>query len=262
MQILLGPAGSPANSTLEGVSAVKKLGLDVMEVQFTHGVRMKPELAEKIGEAAKSEDIKLSVHAPYYINLTSVKNEVVKASKERIIQSCYIGHILGATNIVFHPGYYLDSKEKTYRAMKTEISEIQSLIKKNKWNVKLSPEIGGKLKQFGDLEDTLKISKDLGCSFCIDVGHLYARNQGKINYKELFDALENYQHVHFHFTGMEYTAAGERRHLTIDNEPSFKDFAKELLRREIDATIISESPVTWEDSLKMKKILEGMGHKF
>src|SRR3989338_2094963 len=102
-QILLGPAGSPAASTLDGIAAVKQLGLQAMEVQFTHGIVMSLGLAERICDANK-HGISLSIHAPYYITLAS--DEKAAASRKRILDSCERGHLMGAGRIVFHPGYY------------------------------------------------------------------------------------------------------------------------------------------------------------
>jgi deoxyribonuclease IV len=262
-KIFLGPAGSPSKSTLEGVSKVNELGLQAMEVQFTHGVRMGLGLAKQIGEEQKRHRTSLSIHAPYYINLLSEDPEKMSASKKRILDSCERGHYMNAGKIVFHPGYYRSiSKEEAHNEMKKQFKEMISVIKKNKWEVELAPETTGRSSQFGTLEETLKIAEDMKTSFCIDIAHLYARNHGHINYKELFDLLEKYDHVHFQFACVEYGKGGEKKHLVLGNHPDFKEFAEYLLKSNINATIICETPLTWQDSLNMKKILQKMGHGF
>ncbi|MBU4502968.1 MAG: endonuclease IV, partial [Nanoarchaeota archaeon] len=91
----------------------------------------------------------------------------------------------------------------------------------------------------------------------------YARQQGKIDFAEVLDKLKMFKHIHSHFSGIEFTDKGERRHLEISsNHPPFKELAKEILKRKNDITIICESPVTWMDSLEMKNILESMNYKF
>ncbi|MFH1337327.1 MAG: endonuclease IV, partial [Nanoarchaeota archaeon] len=66
-----------------------------------------------------------------------------------------------------------------------------------------------------------------------------------------------------HFSGINYTMKGERNHLNIsENKPPFEPLAKELIKKKINATIISESPITWRDSIKMRKIFENLGYKF
>jgi len=263
-KILLGPAGSPANSTLEGVSVVKKIGLHAMEVAFTHGIKMSPSLAEQVGEVAQKEKVKLSIHAPYYINLLSTKKETVVSSRKRIIDSLYRGHKMNATKVVFHPGYYgSNTKKEAYTKIKKELEIIQKEIKKRKWKIDMAPETMGRTFQFGHFDDTLKLAKEVKCNFCVDVSHIYALNQGKIDYDYIFDKISKLRKdVHFHFQGIEFNEKGEKRHLVLNGNPSFKEFAKKLLFTDINATIICESPVTWEDSLRMKKILEGFGHRF
>lgn len=264
-RILLGPAGSPAKSTLEGLSAINELKLQAMEVQFTHGVGMGLPLAKQIGDENKSAKISLSVHAPYYINLLSEEKAKVAASKKRILDSCERAHLMGASPIVFHSGYYGKlSKEESYNIVKNEIKDMMKTIREKKWGAELAPEIGGKHSAFGSLEELIALVKEIKCGLCVDMAHLYARNSGRIDYAEVLDKLKvlRLKHYHFHFSGITYTDKGERAHINLDSKPDFAVFAKEILRRKINCTIISESPVTWKDSLKMKTIFQRLGHKF
>ncbi len=265
MKILLGPAGSPAKSTLDGLRFLSDIGLKAMEVAFTHGVKMGSATAKQIAEENKKYDMALSIHAPYYINLTSDDGRKIKESKQRIIDSCHRGHIMGAHKIVFHTAYYgKRSKEETYDLVKHGVEELMDNIKENKWNVELLPETAGRLAQFGDLDEIISLSKDTGCNLCIDPAHLYARNNGRIDFSEMFDKLKESgkKELHFHFSGINYGPRGERNHLILNGKPDFREFAKELLSRKISATVISESPITWQDSIKMKNILEKLGYEF
>lgn len=266
MQILLGPAGSPAKSTIEGLKFVHDVGLHAMEVAFTHGVRMGLELAKNIAEENKKYSISLSIHAPYYINLASVDKRKIKESRQRILDSCRRGHLMGAKKIVFHAAYYGKlSKEETYSKVLEEICTIMDDIKSNKWDTEILPETMGRLSQFGDIDELIQLAKDTGCCICVDPAHLYARNLGKIDFAEMFGKLKELKkkEIHFHFSGINYGPRGERNHLILDGKPSFEDFAKELLATKFtEATIISESPVTWQDSMKMKKVLEKLVYRF
>ena len=253
--IRLGPAGSPVKSTLDGLNYVKKIGLDALEVEFTYGVRMRNELAKKIGELAEKLDISLSVHAPYYINLASSDKQKLEASKKRILDSCERAHYLKASHVVFHAGFYgrLSDKE-CYEIIKKEIIEMQDIIKENKWKTGLAPETTGKKSQFGSLTELLKLKDEIKCSICVDFAHLHARN-GSINYALIFDQLSSLKHIHSHFSGIEFSDKGERRHLIME-KADFLPLAREILKRKTDITIISESPVTWQDSLKMREIIQ------
>lgn len=263
--IKLGPAGSSGLGTLEGVKFVKEKGLQAMEVEFVRGVKMKNELAREVGKVAKELDIELSIHAPYYINLASDDMQKRKDSMKRIIDSCERGHHLGATNVVFHAAYYgKHSKESVHDIVRESVIQMQEHVEKKGWKVKLAPETTGKVSQWGELDEIINLVKETDCSLCVDFAHIYARNRGVIEYKKMFDKLEALKpkHLQCHFSNITYGLKGERMHLVINGKPPFEPLAKEILKRKISTTIISESPVTWKDSLKMKRIIEKLGYKF
>jgi len=265
MNIKLGPAGSPAKSTLEGISETKKLGLQAMEVEFVRGVHMGIDLAKECGAEAKKLGIELSVHAPYYINLASEEKKKQEESKMRILDSAERSHYLGAKEIVFHPAYFGKcDKEKVFQITKEHILGMMEIIRKKEWNVTLSPETTGKHSALGNLDETIRLVKETGCSFNLDFAHLYARNYGKINYKEILDKVQilKSKHIQCHFSNISYTSKGERNHEVMNSHPPFEPLAKEILERKLNITIISESPVTWRDSLKMKGIFERLGYRF
>ena len=266
LKIALGPAGSPGNSTLEGIPMIKEMGLQTMEVQFSHGIGMGLPLAKKVGEEAKKMGIKLSVHAPFYINLASKEKKKIEESKKRILDSCERMSIMGGGPVVFHPSYFSErDTEEVFQTTKDAVLDMMQFIKKNKWNCKLAPETTGKHSALGSLDETIRLVKETGCFLCVDFAHLYARNYGKIDYEEVFDRLKplKLEHLHCHFSGIKYTMKGEQKHINVgENKPPFEPLAKEILKRKLDITIISESPITWKDSLRMKGIFEKLGHKF
>jgi deoxyribonuclease-4 len=264
-EVRLGPAGSSGFGTLEGIKFVKEKGLQAMEVEFVRGVKMRNELARQCGDVARELGIELSIHAPYYINLASEDMKKRKESMQRILDSCERGHHLGATNVVFHAAYYGKyPKEKVHEIVRESVIEMQEQLKRNEWDVKLAPEATGKVSQWGEIDEITRLVKETGCSFCVDFAHVYARNRGVIDYKETLDRLETVKpkHTQCHFSNIEYTLKGERMHLVIDHKPPFEPLAKEILKRKINTTIISESPITWKDSLKMKGIFEKLGYRF
>lgn len=262
--IRLGPAGlGGAKEAVENLQRFAKLGLKACEVAFTYGVYLGKIDAIRIGKEAKNVDVKLSVHAPYYINLASEEKEKINASKKRILDSCERAHHLGAEHIVFHPGYYgKRTKEDTYEIIKEAILDMQSTIKEKKWKVKLSPETTGKVNVFGSVEEILKLVDETKCSVCIDFAHIFARQNGKIDYSELLGRFKKFKYLQCHFSGINYGPKGERNHLNMNSHPPFIPLAKEILKRNLDVTIISESPITWMDSLKMKTVFEKLGYKF
>jgi len=254
--IRLGPGGNCDKDILSSITRLSTLGLQAQEIEFTHGIMMKNELAKKAGELAKEHDIALSVHAPYYINLNSSEKEKQMASMQRILTSCERAHYLGADPVVFHAGYYGNgTKEDAYRTVKKCILEMKDEIKKKGWKTSIAPEIAGKHSAIGSIEEIMRLRKETGCNVCIDFAHLYAREMGKINYSEVFDRLKSLKHIHAHFSGIAFNDKGEKNH-EIMTEEFFLPLAKEIVKRKTDITIISESPITWKDSLKMKAVFE------
>ncbi|MFH1637175.1 MAG: TIM barrel protein [Candidatus Woesearchaeota archaeon] len=261
MKIQLGTAGSPCSSSLEGIKVIRDSGLQAMEVEFVRGVNMSNATAKEVGRAAEEEGIRLSIHAPYYISLNSTEKAKVQASIGRILQSCERGHHLGAKYIVFHPGYYgkMDA-ETTFQNMKTAIVRIQSVIEKRGWDVKLAPETTGKVNVFGNMEETLRLVKETKCHFCVDFAHLKAR-EGSIDYSKVLDKLSKFRELHCHFSGIEFSDKGEKRHILCDKKEATM-LAKAMLKHEINATIINESPDPLGDSIMMRDILLSSGYKF
>lgn len=267
MKIFLGPAGIPVtakgSSTKDGIKSVAELGLNAMEIEFVRGVHMGIPLAKEAGKVAKDEGILLSIHAPYYINLCNP--EKVEASKKRILDSCERAHHLGAWVVVFHPGYYGNAKERAFNLVLEACHEMNDRIKASGWDVKLGLETTGKTAQFGTLDENIAIHHKIkNCIPAVDFSHIFARNVGKIDFAEVLEKMEalGLAHHHCHFSGIEYTAKGERNHVTLDHKkPDFGLLTKSLLKTGMkNITIISESPVLEQDSLKMRNILEGAGY--
>jgi deoxyribonuclease-4 len=278
LKVWLGPAGVPISSkeksTISGIKTVSDLGLDAMEVEFVRGVKMSLEMAREAGELSQRLNIRLSIHAPYYINLCSVEKEKVIASKQRIIESVKRAHAMNADIVVFHPGYYQRlSKEEAYHKVKKACEDMRDVLKeKGISDVGLGLETTGKVSQFGTLDEIIQICKELKyCSPVVDWAHLYARAAGKINFSDIFDkvSLLKLDHLHTHFSCIEFSSVdmkgmgNERRHLTLNTKkPDFEPLVKEILKRKIDITLISESPILEQDALIMKKMFERHGYKF
>jgi deoxyribonuclease-4 len=270
MRILVGTAGIPGSaeerSTPSGIRRVKELGLQSMEVEFVRGVNMKPDLAKEAGKVASELGIKLSVHAPYYINLCNP--EKVTDSQKRIIDSCHRGHLMGSEVIVFHPGYYGDlEKDEAFDMVSSACREMADVIEDNDWKVKLGLETTGKMSQFGTVDEILGVCRgNKHCVPVIDWAHLFAKYQGKVDFKSILSNVINadYSELHTHFSNIEFTEKGERRHLTLGHrQPDFKEVAKIVLKSDLkEINVISESPDIEGDALVMKSVFEKLGHKF
>ncbi|MCX6749083.1 MAG: TIM barrel protein [Candidatus Pacearchaeota archaeon] len=255
--ISFGPAGlggiKEAEANLEEYA---KLGLKACEIAFTYGIYIhNKEDAVRIGNKASKLEIRLSIHAPYWINLNSQEKLKIEQSKKRILDCCRVGELLQAEYVVFHPGFYgKTSQEQTYENIKNELLELQKEIKKQAWKIKLAPETTGKVNVFGKEEEILALVKDTGCFFTIDFSHLLARSQGKMTYDEMYEKVKNFSSLHCHFSGIDFGEKGERNH-KLTPEAEIKKLL-EILPKNKDILIINESPSPVEDSVKMLEIYE------
>lgn len=263
MGIRLGPAGNctEADNTEHSVSMVSDLGLQAQEIEFVRGVYLDIDSAKKLGKIAEKNNVALSAHGSYYINLCSDTKQ--EKSMERIMKAAKVAEAFGGSVVVFHPGYYQDlEKQEAYDRVKKACEEMQEEI----GDIYLGLETTGKYSQFGDLEEIISLSLEVEkCVPVIDFAHLYARGQGQIDYGAIFDRLEKLEleEIHSHFTSIIFNDKGERRHIPIVNEePEFEPLAKEIIKRELNIRIISESPVLEKDSLRMKDIFNNLGYNF
>lgn len=271
MPLLFGTAGIPLSTRLRdsisGIKEVRALNLDCMELEFVRSVHMSEALAGEVKKAALENSVALSVHAPYYINLNSKEKEKLKASKERIIQSALIGSTAGARNIVFHAAYYgKDMKKAVYKRVKEAFEEVLGVLKEKKLNVVLRPETTGKATQFGELDELAELSRELGEENvlpCIDFSHLHARTQRYNSYAEFREILGKIEKslgkkaikdMHIHFSGIEYTRKGERRHLNLDeSDLNYPELLKALKEYGAEGLVISESPNIEGDAILIKR---------
>lgn len=253
--ILIGPAGlgSPA---IEGLNYLHSLGINCAEMEFTYGVNLGIEKAKEIGEEVKKLKFSLSIHAPYYINLASTEKQKILDSKKRIFHSCERGYYLNAKYVVFHPAYYGKlSKEDCYDLVKDAVLDVYTKIEEAGFGeVKLCPETTGKVSQFGDIDELVKLSKETGCGLCVDFAHIYARNLGEINYNYVCKLIKDVKYLTAHFTGIVYGPKGERYHTNTELERA-RELLSYLKEYKINTRIINESPRPIEDALMMKRIL-------
>ena len=251
--IQVGPAG--IGSGIDTLPLFEKHEIKIAEVEFVRNVYMTNEKAKLLNPIAKKHKVQLSIHAPYYINLNSEEKAKIAASKKRILDSCERGHHLGANYIVFHAGYVGKmTREQTYENIKNNILDLQDKIKEKNWKIKLAPETTGKISVFGDLDETLDLAKQTKTAFCIDFSHLKARLLGKIDYEDVIKKIKHYKHIHAHFSGIEWTDKGEKKHIPTDKKEA-KLLLILLKKHKVNINIINESPNTWKDTLMMNKIL-------
>ncbi len=266
--LLFGTAGVPSTasgtSTIAGIREVARLGLDCLEVEFVKGVKMGGDTARKVRAEAEAAGVKLSVHAPYYINLNSPETGKRLASQERILHSARLARMCGAKNVVLHLGYFgKNDPEEAYAHIKKELKEVVSVLKAEKSPVILRPETMGKRSQFGSLEEILFMCREIeGILPCIDFCHIHAR-EGKMNsYGEFHRILrkigrklgdEALRDMHIHISGVMYNNKGEMKHLNLeDSDFRYDEWIQALRDFGLSGMVICESPEQAADALMLK----------
>ncbi len=282
MKANFGVAGNSDSFYAQGHKASEEMpkwladfGLDAYEYQCGNGVRCGEVTAKKIALEAEKNRIIMSVHSPYYINLATPDEEKRAGSINYIMQSAQLAKYLGGERVVVHSGALgkLTRDEALSFAKKTLTLAREEMIKGGFENIRLCIETMGKINQLGNLDEVMELCR-LDESFlpCIDFGHLNARTLGglkeKADFEEVFNTIENklgkerLAVFHSHFSKIEYTKGGEKKHLTFEDDvfgPDF-DFVAEILKeRDIAPTIICESCGTQaEDAYAMKKMYEAV----
>ena len=275
-----GPAGNSDSfyaaghkATVEAPLWLQALGLTAYEYQCGRGVRVSTDTAKAMGEAAARCDVQLSLHAPYFISLASAEPEKRDNSVRYILESARAVTAMGGERIVVHPGGLggLSRADATALASQTLRRAQQALDEEGLCAVRICPETMGKINQLGDLDEVLEFCKvDERFLPCIDFGHLNSRTQGELNSREAFAAVLDRLHndlgaeraamFHAHFSKIEYTKGGEKRHLTFEDTVFGPDPAPlmQLIReRGLTPTFICESDGTQAEDARTLMRLYG-----
>jgi deoxyribonuclease-4 len=212
----------------------------------------------------------MSMHAAYYISLVSKDPGVRKRSKDRLIRALKFAPMMGVKRIVFHAGGYSGhGLDEAYILVRDAISDVWETAGREAGGAILMPEVAGKLGAFGSVDELVKLCQELdGVLPTIDWAHLYARSQGAMKNKEDYlRTLNKFEHalgkpftdnLHFHVSGITYSAKGEKSH-----RPLGKDWGPDLLplMEIVDEvgykpTFISETPAPLTGALFTKFLLE------
>ncbi len=280
---IFGPAGNSESfaqmgykTSLDIPEYLVKMELDAYEYQCGRGVKISKESATKFGEVAKANKIKLSLHAPYYISLSSTEKEKRDNSINYIVDSAKAADAMGANRIIVHSGSCskISREEALELAKDTILRSLQTLDDMGLSHITVCPETMGKINQLGTLEEVIELCKlDERLIPCIDFGHLNSRTLGGMSKTEHFEnalnLIENglgsdrLKVFHSHFSKIEYTASGgEKCHLTFEDTtygPDFEPLCELIVKKNLTPTFICESAGTQaEDAKYMKELYWSM----
>ena len=274
-----GPAGVPPLFRILGArlsdvpGLLREEGLDAFEyqaVRWGQKPQMKQEDAENLGSQARKNDVLLSLHGSYYVNLCGQK-EVVEASKRRLVACATAAQWMGAYVVVFHLGFYgrvekSEAFRNCTRALRDIVETMNSL---GIGKVKLGPETMGRIFQVGSLDEILTVCEEVEqTQLVIDWGHLHARHRGlfkKIDdFRAVIEEVEKrlgtqaVKDMHCHFTKIEFTEKGEKRHHVLNETkygPDFQMLAEVIAEFNLRPVIICETPILDIDAIRMREIL-------
>ena len=276
--IKFGPSGNSQaffdagySKTEDSAKWVKDLGLDCFEYSFGRGVNLSDGKAKQLGSVFESAGVEISVHAPYYVNLANPDDDMAEKSIGYIIDSAKKVVLLGGNRVVFHPASQGKAERKD--AVKLTQKRFNALCERiygaGLEKVMFCPETMGKIAQIGTVEEITDFCKtDKVFTPCVDFGHVNARGQGCLKTTADFERLLSYmtgelgfermKDFHVHFSKIEYSARGEVRHLTFEDEiygPEFAPLSIALKKFGLEPYIVCESTGTQDiDALKMRKI--------
>ena len=279
--VRFGPAGVPRMFRLMGAKLVdvprllRREDLDAFEyaaVRWGQVPQIKNEDAKALQEEAKRNDVLLSIHGSYFINLLG-KDDVVEASKRRLIACAQAAEWMGAYVVVFHAGFYGEKgKAGALKKCVAEVREVSANLKSmGVRNVKLGAETMGRHSQFGSIDEIFALCQQVeGTQLVIDWSHIHARTGGGLrsveDFRNIVVAAENklgsdaVRDMHCHFSKNEFTyKSGERRHHILDQPgfgPEFENLATVIAEFNLRPVLICETAVQDVDAVKMKKMLK------
>ena len=261
------------SSTLDAPAWLSMVGLDAYEYEAGNGLSAGPSTLAAIGRRAKENGIKMSYHTPYFISLSGVVEEKRLRSIDYIRQSLEAARLLGAGTIVVHCGSCAKiSRDEAMRlAADTLVKTVASV---DTYGIKIGLETMGKINQLGTLDEVLELCRiDSAFVPVVDFGHLNARELGGVfrsadDYLRVFDRISSRigssvaENLHCHFSKIEYTNLGEKKHLTFADTiygPDYEPFVEAIVKGKLSPTVICESAGTQsDDALTMKKLYESM----
>lgn len=259
------PLAAEGKGYKKGLSIIKDMNLDGLEVEFVHGVRMNEANQALVKDFANDENTLVTCHGPYYINLNSQEPEKIEASIERILETARMGKLIGAYSITFHAAFYMkQTPEDVYKTVYKSMERICSTLESEGNNIWIRPETTGKGTQWGTLEEIVQLSKEFKNVLpCIDFAHIHARNNGIYNTYDEFSKMIDYvgkelgakafENFHAHLAGIEYSAKGEKNHLILEeSDMNYKDLLKVFKEFNVKGALVCESPNIEADTKLLK----------
>ncbi|MEE9276027.1 MAG: TIM barrel protein [bacterium] len=271
-RIFFGTGGVPHSAEPHdhpgAIRRLHELGLGVYEMEFVHGVRIRPETCEKVDALQRETGVRVTAHGPYYVNLYSMEEEKLAASRTRVLDTARALAACGGDGACFHAGFYQKRDPgEVYARMAEEIAALADALEGEGCPCRLDPETTGKESQFGSLDELTELAREVkreNVGITVDFSHIHARTNGANNtYEEFGSQLERIRDrmgkaalasMHIHLSGIAYGEKGEKNHLEIDeSDMNYKDLFRALIDFGAEGRVVCESPALEYDALIMQK---------
>lgn len=265
-QLLFGISGLPIGDGMQkfsyksGITYLKSIGLDAMELPFVRSVNVTSKNKDEILSEKVKNNFYLSAHGSYFINLNADDELKQEQSLERIIKGANALKSVEGKSLVFHPGFYLDDDPtETYDTIKRNLLRLPDI------GVDYRLETTGKPTQFGSIEELSRMCSEVkSCKLCIDFSHIHARGNGALrkygDFEKQLKTVEEYlgheafNDLHIHMSGINYGPKGEKNHLPFEESDfDYKNCIKILKDYDVKGCIICESPILERDALLLKE---------
>ncbi len=261
------PKGVSKKDPLAAINAVHALGLDCLELEFAHGIRMKDETADEINKTARKLNVTLTAHAPYYINLNAKEQDKIDASINRLLQTARLAGMCGAYSMTFHAAFYMkDDPGTVFGIVKKYLNQITEKLQGEANAIHLRPELTGRKSQFGSLDELCALSKEVSQVYpCLDFSHIEGEEDPSANNFEYFcQIFDRYKkalgktalsQMHIHVAGMLASNKGECKTIPLKESTfNYTDFLRACAEHNVRGSIICESPEQETDALMLKNI--------
>lgn len=264
------PKGANKKDPISAIRIAKDLGLDCLELEFAHGLRMKDETALDICKTARESGITLTAHAPYYINLNAKEQDKIDASINRLLQTARLAGLCGAYSMTFHAAFYMkDNPQTVYDIVKKYLKQITDRLVDESNPIELRPELTGKKDQLNTLDELCDLSSEVPQVYPSMDFH-FTQQEGKPdsteanNYEYFVNLFTKYKArlgkkslsgLHLHITCNEVGPKGETKHLSIrESKFNHVDFLKACNDMKVAGSVICDGPDQEADALYLKSL--------
>lgn len=271
-RLLFGTGGTPHSAVPRdhpgALRRLHELGLGVYEMEFVHGVRIRPETCEEVDRLRRGTGVRVTAHGPYYINLFSLEEEKLAASRTRVLDTARALARCGGDGACFHAGFYQGrGGAEVYEHMKQELAGLADALRAEGCPARLDPETTGKASQFGSLDELTRLAREAkreNLGITVDFSHIHARSAGAFNtYAEFGQLLQTLrdrngraalQAMHIHLSGIAYGEKGEKHHLDVDkSDMNYRDLLRALIDMGCEGRVVCESPGLEYDALILQR---------